>query len=253
MASPPRERRLQLLLGHQAAVAQVRARLTRFAELTWANLGGYRDGDIDRLVELMVPRFLAGQRQIAGLTDAYVAALAGQPTLGVDVALISGSAVRLGADPEDVYRRPGITVYTALSKGTPFDQAVAQGARRLTSLVGTDMQLAKRQQLQLTMQDVGFQRYNRVLTGAENCDLCTIASTNSYSTADLLPIHNLCDCDVEPDGGDPVGVDLNPDRGSVEDATAATEGRGDVVVRDHGEYGPTLVFAGDQFTGPDDL
>jgi hypothetical protein len=254
VASLPPERRLQLVRGHQASVAGVRHRLATFAALTWHNLGAYHDPDIDRFVQLMVPRVLAGQRQVAGLTDAYVAALAGRPSLGVDPALVTGSAVRAGAEPEAVYRRPAIALYTALSKAVPFEQAVARGAVRLQSVLLTDIQLAKRQQLQLSMKSSGFQRYNRVLTGAENCELCVIASTNSYSTEDLLPIHNRCDCDVEPEGdGESVANSLNPDQGAVDAAAAATAGRGDVVVREHGEYGPVLTFAGDDFTGPGDL
>lgn len=235
-------------------MAGVKKRLTTYAEMTWRGLGSYRDADINRFVELMVPRVLAGQRQVAGLADAYIAAVTGVRSLGVDPALVTGAAVRVGADPDAVYRRPAVEVYTALAAGTPLDAAIAQGANRLKGLVGTDLQLAKRGQVALSMQAGNVQRYVRVLTGAEDCDLCTIASTNTYSTADLLPIHNLCDCDVDvADQGSSAARSLNPDRSAVDASRDATSGRGDVIVREHGEYGPVLTFAGDDFTGPGDI
>ena len=77
-----------------------------------------------------------------------------------------------------------------------LEVSIELGGKRLLSLVGTDMQLAARQQASYTMQASGREFYRRVLTGAENCALCAIASTQRYSTADLMPIHPGCDCSV---------------------------------------------------------
>ena len=270
MSLSPSDRRL--ILGHQAAVRAIRASVTTYAATAWKGLGSYRDRDIDRLVQIVTPRVLAGQRQVAGLTDAYLAAVSGRRALGVDPKLVTGAAVRGGAAPTDVYRRPGSAVYAALAAGKTYPKAVTAGARRLQSLVSTDMQLAFRQQADISMQTSGFSRYGRVLTGAEDCALCVITSTQAYSTGDLLPLHPGCDCGVAPleDGAEP-GQVLDPELlGTLHAAVETQVGRFDsagrdiglgtgrdytelIVSRDHGEYGPTLTWRSDHFAGPGDI
>lgn len=215
----------------------------------------YRDSDVDRFVEQVVPRVLAGQRQVAGQMAAYVAASTRRPSSGVAADLVTGAAARGGVDPYEVYRRPAVTVYTHLAKGTPVDVAVKRGSTRLMAIVATDLQLAKRGQAQLSMTDADVTRFRRVLTGAEDCALCAIASENLYRTSDLMPIHPLCDCDVEPDSDGSIAEGLNVDRtdaGSIA-AQLAARAAVDVVVQEHGEYGPTLAWAGEKFTGPEDI
>lgn len=238
----------QVILGYQGAVQLVRRRIQTYARAAWASLdGSYRDPDIDRLVEMILPQALAAQRQVAGLTDAYIAAITGAPSLGIDQKLVTGTALR-GVSSHEVYRRPALTIYTALAAGKSFGVAVAAGQNRLLSIATTDIQLSKRVQQNLSMESAGVTHYRRVLTGAEDCALCVEASDGLYSTADLLPIHPGCDCDVEPDTDSPsVAQSLN-ERVDVTD-----EGRGDVAVHEHGEYGPTLGWAQDEFTGPGDI
>lgn len=265
--------------NYQAAASRVRNRVEAYARTAWRSLGSYRDADIDRLVELIVPQILAGQRQIAALNDTYLATLARSAPIGVDLAAVTGAAVRGGAEPADVYRRPAVTVYTALASGVPVAEAIARGGRRLTSLVSTDMQLAARAQQQQTMTAGGFTYYERVLTGAEDCALCAIASTQRYLVGDLMPIHPGCDCDVAPivadaDPGrvinaerleavhDSIATEIGQrDRGARDLGLGKTDSAGNplsdftdlIVTREHGEYGPTLTWRADQFTGPGDL
>ncbi len=268
----------RLIVGHQTAVRAIRERIEAYALAAWGGMGSYRDADIDRLVSLVTPKVLAGQRQIAGLTDAYLATLTGGRRLGADPKAITGAAVRGGAELTAVYRRPGATVHSQLAKGATFAQAVAVGTKRLRSLVNTDMQLAMRQQASYSMQASGREYYRRVLTGAEDCALCAIASTQRYSTADLMPIHPGCDCDVAPidDGFDPGQVinaglleqlhDSIEEQIGVRDISARDAGLGKtaggksvsdytelVVTNIHGEYGPTLGWRGNHFTGPSDI
>jgi hypothetical protein len=47
------------------------------------------------------------------------------------------------------------------------------------------------------MTDHGVTRYRRVTAGA-CCALCAGASTKTYGTATLMPLHNGCSCGVEP-------------------------------------------------------
>lgn len=225
----------------------MRRRIQVYARTAWTALGGsYRDADIDRLVTMVLPQALAAQRQVAGLTDAYIAAITGNRSLGIDRQLVTGAAIRNGVDPHEVYRRPGTTIYAALAAGKPFAVAAVSGQKRLLSLVATDVQLSKRIQQNLSMESAGITRYRRVLTGAEDCALCVSVSDGVYSTANLMPIHPGCDCDVEPDTDSPsVAQALN---GRV---SATDESRGEVTVHEHGEYGPTLAWAGEHFTGPE--
>lgn len=265
-----------LIVGHQQAARAVRDRVERYAKLAWAGMAAHRDADVDRLVEMLVPQVLAGQRQIANLTDAYIATLAGTAPVGVDPELVTGSAVRIGAEPEEVYRRPAGTVYGALAEGKAYDLAVAQGGRRLMSLVGTDLQLAMRAQEQQSFSGTGFDFYGRVLTGSENCALCVVASTQRYLVGTLKPIHPGCDCSscartADSDPGqvlnrrvldslhddieaelktrDPEARDLGLGK-TGSDGAPISDFTDLIIVNDHSELGPTLGWRADKFTGP---
>lgn len=265
MPTPP-----EVIRNYQTASAAIRDRLERFARRAWASLGEYRDADIDRLVELIAPQVLAGQRTMAQLTDAYLSALSGHAAVGIDLAAVTGSR---GVPIDEVYRRPGVTVWTALAAEKTPTVAIAEGLRRLLSLVATDVELAQRVQEQATLGASGQQFYRRVLTGSEHCAKCVIASTQRYRVGTLKPIHPGCDCDVATIAGDSDPghvlneellekmhelVDLqfgNNDRGAriFTDAQGRELDYRDLMVREHGEYGPTLTWRKDQFTGPDDL
>lgn len=261
--------------NYQMAVLQVRSRLLRIAQAAWAGLGSYRDADIDRLVRLVVPHVQAGQVQVANLTAAYFRAVGARA--GVDVSLVTGGR---GVPATEVYRRPGATVYTALSENKPMALAVSEGGQRLVSLVSTDLQMAKVRQAQRSLESAGVRMYRRVLTGSENCALCVIASTQRYWVADLSPIHPGCDCgvDVIPAGWNPddqvIDSELlelthetiasklgDSDRGARELGIGKTDSGGRpvsdytdlIVTRTHGEYGPTLTWRADKFTSKADI
>jgi hypothetical protein len=143
-----------------------------------------------------------------------------------------------GVGAAEVYRRPAVTIYTALANGTAYNAALEEGTNRLLSIVSTDLQQARNRQASRSVQSSGFRFYRRVLSGKEDCDKCRIASTNRYRKADLMPIHPGCDCGVEP----LVEFDPEPDP------------RADTVVTNmHGELGPTLGWAADNFTSAADI
>lgn len=256
------------ILGYQAAKRAIRDRLVAVAGLAWDSLGSYRDADIDRLVRIIAPRVAGSQRAIQGLTDAYIAALAQEAGVG-----IVGGYARHGVEIGEVYRRPGVAVYTALSERKPLDQAVKIGRQRLISLVTTDLQLAMRDQAAHSFKGQGYTGYRRVLTGRENCGLCVLASTQRYHVGDLSPIHPGCDCDVAPihAGSDP-GQVINEgvleslheqmqttfgadDRGGryLQTPDGKTVSYRDILVREHGELGPVLTWRNQSFTGPADI
>lgn len=263
------------VLAYQAAVEQVRARLVRVAGAVWGGLGSYRDSDIDRLVRLVVPHVRAGQVQVANLTAAYFRSVGA--TSNVDVAAVTGGR---GVPAEEVYRRPGVTVYTELSQGKLVGEAIAAGGERLVSLVMTDLQMAKVRQAQRSLSSAGAHGFRRVLSGHENCALCVIASTQRYHRGDLLPIHPGCDCSVDtlPKGWNPdVQVIDRQLLDLTHDAIASKLGRSElrardlgrgktdsrghplsdytdlIVTRQHSEYGPTLAWRDENFTSRADI
>lgn len=263
------------LLAYQAAVEQVRARLVRVADTVWSGLGSYRDADIDRLVRMVVPHVRAGQIQVANLTAAYFRAVGA--TAAVDASVVTGGR---GVPAEDVYRRPGTTVYTELSQSKSVGDAIAAGGERLLSLVVTDLQMAKVRQAQRSLSSASVTAFRRVLTGYENCALCVIASTQRYHRGDLLPIHPGCDCSVDtlPKGWGPDAqvidqrlLDLTHDTIAAKlgrsELRARDLGRGKtdsrgrplsdytdlIVTRQHSEYGPTLAWRDESFTSRADI
>ena len=260
------------LEANDAALRRTRARLVAFATSLWFGLGSWNVPDVERFVAVMLPAVLAAQRTTAALTDLQLALLAARffgttpAPLGLDLAQFVGAKVRT-ADPELVYRRPGAVVWDALGKGEPLEVGVEQGAKRIASLVATDLQLAKTHAARavMTASDSGTGYFRRVLKGDKSCGLCALTSTRRYRTEDLLPIHPGCDCDVEPLLGDPDLVidqaELDRIHGlareffgesrasGIDRRTGEFDYRDFVIVHEHGEYGPVLARTGDHFTG----
>lgn len=289
------------LEAYTAATADVRARLVNGLTGMWDRLPTLRQPD--GFLDTAIPRVQGGQRAMAALTSAYMAgfhrAVTGAAT-PPPVAITPG-ALRDGVTPDEIYRRPFVTAYTALSRGADIETAQRMGRNRLESLIATDLQLAKTHQSQASMTALGISGYRRVLVGNKNCGLCVLASTRRYHVSTLMPIHPGCDCavapihghvdpgaaidamylrdDAEPDPTDAVhAASVNPDdlvdEGDLAPAVhaAITErfgpdavnasGKGGLsgidyrqvmTVRHHGEIGPVLTVADQQFTGPSDI
>lgn len=260
------------------SVHAVRSRVLAGLNLLWFSSPSYRDAAVDGLVSRFVPLVQAGQLQVASLTAAYLGEQVGVKPVVDRVAVVAGRGVAAG----EVYRRPAVTVYTGLSEGKSLTVAVNEGARRLASLASTDLQLAKTSQARSTLSDGGVTSYRRVLTGAENCALCVVASMQRYRIGDLMPIHPGCDCavDVLPRGWDPDRQVIDPDlldNTYTEIATRLShrsvgldardlglqkvDARGRpisdftdlIVTREHGEYGPTLTWRDEKFTSAADI
>lgn len=273
MATPSPE---QIIVGYNDAVFQVRARVEAFARTAWLTAGSWRDDDIDRLVRLLVPKVQAGQIQTAQLTAAYLAAVqtarTGARVAAVPVARELVTAAR-GVPAAEVYRRPAVTMYAALSKGALVSAAIDQGAKRLVSLVATDMQLAKTTQARRSFEGSGFEFMRRTLTGRENCALCAIASTQRYRVQELMPIHPGCDCGVDTvEAGRDPGQVIDRERlelihstieaqfGGTDRGARYLDGWNDrsdfldlITVREHGEIGPVLTWRDQHFTSKADI
>jgi hypothetical protein len=173
------------------------------------------------------------------LTAAYLARVVGlvneeritaEPVKRTDV---TGAGLR-GVDPREVYRRPAVELYAALASGVSFRAAVNRGLTRALDIAQIDLQLAR---THTVASSTRISSYRRTLSGLENCELCSIASTHRYYRGDLMPIHGRCDCGIMPVfAGEPRPEPLDG-----------------VTVRQHGELGPVLTVTGSNFTGPDDL
>jgi hypothetical protein len=247
--------------AYAAQVKTTRARVEQFVQGRFA-AGQYRDEDLVRFLNQVVPVVKAGQRQVSALTDAYLSRVLTE-ALGAPIAPrgpIDTSMLR-GVPDDTVYTRPFVTVRTELAAGKPYAQAVKAGAARAMDIVATDMQLAKTHTARSILgQTSGVVGYERVLTGAQSCALCYVASTQRYHVEDLLPIHPGCDCGVAPivDTGQQI---IYPDRlaathqavedrlGSQDPGARAPDYRKQIVVHEHGEIGPVLAVRGQHFAG----
>ena len=253
--------RSDLQAAYARLTAATRDQLVELGTTAWDRLPDYRDGNINTFVSALAPRVRASQLRVAQLTAALLLEQGGSPVVARAV-LAQVRPVPL----EEEYRRPAVQLYTELSAGKPFDESVKSGRDRLVSLLTTDVQLAKTHQARVSLAGSGYRYYRRVLTGLENCALCTIASTQRYHVGDLMPIHPGCDCGVE-------AVDADWDPGQVLDSALledthlrvgeftgfADRGGRDpdyrdlIVTHEHGDIGPLLAWRSDQFSGPADI
>lgn len=252
---------------YDALSTSLRSRVISFVLDAFDSLGNYRDADAVAFIETVLPTVLAAQAQMGQITDAYLSAMIadmmGSATAAGGVQL--SEALR-GVDPAEVYSRPFVTTWTALSKGKAYAQAVNEGRTRLLSITESDLQLARTHAAQQSMQAAGAKFFRRRLTGSKNCALCVLASTQRYRVEKLMPIHPGCDCKVEPLAGskDPGHVldeaTLREAHAAVAKGTGQSDAGGrapdyrDVIItREHGEYGPLLAIRRHDFTGPDDI
>jgi len=150
--------------------------------------------------------------QTSTLAVAYMSAndrLGGFPASGLVPVL---PEIRGGVPASEVYQRSIVEARARVAKGATFDEAMASGRARAVTAARTDVSLANKGEMArggaLRPWVVG---YRRVLTG-RSCAFCATASTQRYKSADLLPLHPSCDCDVaEIFGTDDPGQIINRD------------------------------------------
>ncbi|MFB6875676.1 hypothetical protein [Streptomyces sp. NPDC056323] len=253
---------------YDALSGSLRDRLISFVLSAFDSLGSYRDADAAAFIERVLPVVLATQQQMGQITDAYLSAMIAD-MLGSAAAPagVQLDAALRGVAPAEVYTRPFVTTWTALSKGKAYADAVAEGRTRLLSITETDLQLARTQSARTSMERGGARFFRRRLNKSSGtCALCVIASTQRYRVENLMPIHPGCHCKPEPlpgnrdpghvideqllkDAHDAIARDLGEsDRGG-----RAPDYRNVIITRQHGEYGPLLAVRRQNFTGPNDI
>jgi hypothetical protein len=252
----------------------VRSTTTRRAAAVWAALPTYTGDEIEeQFLRIVAPLIQTGIAASTQLTEAYlvqaVELAEGQPlTTRPAVQAKNIASLRGLDDVRTVLRRPLVTVWTDLSKGRQWADAVSHGGARLEELTSTSIQLAARDTADIVGERLPtIQGYRRTLTGS-SCWLCAAASTQRYRRANLMPIHPHCDCGISPIvGTDDPGRIVNRDlyrqlresgggqywqqRGIAidEDGNVLRPDGNPLAVRTqtHGELGPVLTDAEHRF------
>lgn len=193
-----------LTAAYLTATAALRSRILGLVTAAFTAQGDYREAAATAFTAQVLPLVTAAQHTMTSLTAAYlthvISALGGgttePPTIPLDD--VTGTTLR-GVDPETVYRRPYVQVWTDLANGRTFNEAVAAGQRRAQSITATDLQRTKTQTAhQILAEDHRVVGYRRVLVGTHSCGLCVVASSVRYHKSDLMPIHPGCDCGICP-------------------------------------------------------
>lgn len=241
--------RARIIAAYRARVLDTRARVDAAVGGAWRALPEYREPNVEAFARSVVPIVNGAARQVAALAAAYLAAVeadalgAHVQAVAVPSELVDPARIRGVPSLLDVYRRPGVTVWTALSKGVPFTQAVDAGLARARALAASDVQLAKTHASRYVTDSrpriVGYQR----TTSGRTCALCSADAGTVYPPGELMPTHPGCNCDVVPVFGER----------DVATVDRSSEGDDVVDVHEHGELGPQLAAAGQTFTGPGDL
>lgn len=240
-----------------ANMAQIRAltqRATLMMRQAWWSLEDWHTAD--EFLARVIPIITGAQLQTASLTDAYLASLLSEAmgTVVGSVGLAPDQVTNLRQNTTmiDAYSRPFHTVWFQQSKGMEFPQALRMGLERAEAMLSIDIQLARTHAAALVLQETdGVKRYQRVLSGSENCDICSVAARHIYKTSDLMPIHTHCDCSVVPviEGRPPLANRINQERDFTAPATetvgpekkSAAKLDEEIGIEAHGELGPVLV------------
>lgn len=221
--------------AHMILQERLRAALVAGVASAWLGLPGYDEDDVPTFLGRVVPLVLGAQHQAARATDAYIARSLERQPRPSNISAVTGAAVRAGAEPAQVYRRPFVNVWTDLDRGKPYQAAISAGLARATELARTDAQLAHRAALQQAqLRDPTILQWRRVPDGGA-CAYCRMIAGAKVNSADAMPLHPGCGCTLEPitSGYEPVTE------------TAPQDG---VSIREHGELGPVLVSPDHAFT-----
>lgn len=213
-------------------------------------------------------RVAAGQRAVAGLTDAYLSRVTslsrGVVVSPAGVGPEMSVPLRVGQDSWiKVYSRLPAEYRYQMSLGKSKQDALGAVLNRAREMASMDLDLAHRDQADKFMRTRNVARFRRVirpeLSKGGTCGLCIAAADRVYNTGELMPIHDRCKCAViAVDDGD-VGREWNDEaiteayKRAVSDA-GSTSGRELKKVRykvvEHGELGPQLRVQGQRFRGP---
>lgn len=244
-----------LTLAYQGELKRTRNAVAARVTANWNRLPDYRDDRIPDFLGATLPVVRAGQQRAVALTSAYLSRKLGAAPVGLDVESLIGANVRNGVDPAEVYRRPFVTVWAAITT-IGLEAAVAKGLSRLTSTVDMDVAMSGRDTLlaygrESNERIVGWER----VADPGCCDFCLSINGAHTGPDEPQPLHNRCGCTADP-------ITRHSGGGSQHDGlsgallavgSAIGSGVAAALIRDHGELGPVITAKGDAFDGPDDL
>jgi hypothetical protein len=229
---------VSLVQAHITAQQRLRTLARRGVEVVWRDLGSYDQADLGRWLARVLPLVDAAQRQGVALTDAYLARALGRRPIGLDVTLVTGAAVRNGAPPAEVYKRPLIEVWADLKDGRSYDAAVAAGMARAAMTAATDVQLTQRAVLgAVQAADPQIVGYRREIDGGA-CAFCSALAGAFSRDGGAGSLHPGCGCSWTPVVGSVPPPEPLP---------------ADVAVNEHGELGPLVGSPDYDFTSAADL
>lgn len=253
---------ISLLLLHTQATSVVLENALRALEVPVASFHDwYTFGAVGDLVKLMAKMLVAYEVQAARNADSYMSRA---------LSIIHGKRVppagvrktelgRRGVSREETLERVAASYrFQQAEQEKVFDQGKLlaspreAASERLSRIVDTNLQLANRNQLQMTMQESGLATGWRRIPHPElahegTCGLCLAAADRVYRVDHLMPIHPGCHCGQLPIVGarDP-GHALNErDFQTIYSATGGSAAGEDLRktrfrVDDHGEIGPVI-------------
>lgn len=181
--------------------------------------------------------------------------------------MVTGPAVRNGASIDEVYGRVFKPIWQGLGEGQSLEESIDHAVSRLKSMFDVDIErVVDHVSIERFANEHRIAGYRRVLTGAHNCALCILASTQLYHKKELKGIHPNCKCKILPvlsfedisktlrqDLIDEVHASIKERYGSYDKSGRAIDYRKILFVRNHGEIGPMLTFRNHHFTGPSGL
>lgn len=253
---------LVAIYAAQTAMQDLRAR--NAAASLWAGFAEwYSAAAVAEVASQAAAQSVVGQQLAAGLAQQYASTLVtlmrGPSRRADSPKALALPPVRRGADLVEVYMRPAAKFRREYALTEDTGAATDAALARAQELIETDHLLTRRAATQQTFQSLGVTRLRRVihpeLSKSGTCGLCAAASTRVYAVNELMPVHvPFCKCTSVPvDGPDDPGATLNEKdlAGLYEEAGGTSAAKlKRIRVRQHGEYGPTLVSSEHNFRGP---
>ena len=244
-------------MSRELAEAHIEAerllRKTAVAAITaaWRALPGHNEADLPGWLLTSTPIALAAQRQSVALTEAYLARVLERQPFGLPADDLIGAGVRNGAPPEEVYKRPFVTLWGRLGAGANFADASAAALARAQGTVAMDVQLSMRATANAAQEVETIYGYQRV-ADAGACTFCQEVDGAYVKSADAMPLHNNCGCGLEPlTESHPLAVFL-PDGTRIRNYRHGplinTPPPDTVAIHEHGELGPVLGDPSHDFT-----
>lgn len=257
---------LALMTAHSTQRAGILSRLQRLIGRLLLGLG--TDGPFDRVKAAEYARQVAkataiAQKAEANSTVAYLRSVTRVLDSDPGPVLVSWPAEPRGVDPLVVAARPLAVYRRARVDGVAELEAFAQAQLRADLIADGDVTLSMREGSRQAFDKISvITGYRRVihpeLSETGTCGLCAVASDRLYSSAELLPVHGRCKCEVLP----VIGERFDPGRalnesdlealyaaaGDPAKGTSSTDGadlkKVRVTVVSHSELGPQLRVEG---------